>query len=270
VTPIDPVALDEKIRRKANLKQRLTVGFSLLALAFCALWWGGLAFWLVVVIGALIMMSEWSAMFGASHRDKQIGQFAISIPLAIMAPIASGPSFFSLGLVVGAAFFVGAVTQKRALAGGILYVGLPALSLMLLRSMPDGLFLSLWAMGLVWACDTAAFFVGRSVGGPRFAPAISPNKTWSGFLGGLVAAAVLGGIMAQYGLSPWLAAMTPVLAVVSALGDLYESWLKRRAGIKDSGTLLPGHGGMLDRLDGIVPVAPLAALMVIALGASAA
>ncbi|PCD04602.1 phosphatidate cytidylyltransferase [Sphingomonas spermidinifaciens] len=260
---------DDRARRKANLNQRLAVGFSLLALAFCALWWGGFIFWLVVVIGALVMMSEWSTMFAATPRQKRLGQLAISVPLAIMAPIASGPSFFSLGLVVGAAFFVGAVTGRRALAGGILYVALPALALLLLRSIPDGLFLSLWAMGLVWACDTAAFFVGRSVGGPRLAPSISPNKTWSGLIGGLVAAAVLGFIMAQYGLSPWLAAMTPVLAVVSALGDLYESWLKRRAGIKDSGTLLPGHGGMLDRLDGIVPVAPLAALMVIALGSAA-
>lgn len=242
------------------------VGFSLLAVAFCALWWGGIAFWLIVAVGALIMMSEWSAMFAATPRDKRIGQFALSIPLAIMAPLASGPSFFAFGLVIGAAFFVGAATGRRELAGGILYVGLPALSLLLLRSLPDGLFISLWAMGLVWACDTAAFFVGRSVGGPRFAPAISPNKTWSGFVGGVAASAVLGGVMAQYGLPLWLAVATPVLAIVSALGDLYESWLKRRAGIKDSGTLLPGHGGMLDRLDGIVPVAPLAALMVLALG----
>jgi phosphatidate cytidylyltransferase len=257
------VTPDDRARRKANLDQRLMVGFSLLALAFCALWWGGNAFWLTVVVGALIMMSEWSAMFGASPRHKRIGQFALSVPLAIMSPLASGPSFFSLGLLVGAAFFVGAITGRRALAGGILYVGLPALSLLLLRSMPDGLFLSLWAMGLVWACDTAAFFVGRSIGGPRFAPAISPNKTWSGFIGGLIAAALLGGVMMRYGLSPWLAVATPVLAAVAALGDLYESWLKRRAGIKDSGTLLPGHGGMLDRLDGIVPVAPLAALLVL-------
>lgn len=270
MTPEDPVVIDERARRKANLNQRLAVGFSLLALAFTALWWGGIAFWLVVVIGALIMMSEWSAMFGATHRHKTIGQFALSVPLAIMAPIASGPSFFSLGLVVGAAFFVGAATGRRALAGGVLYVGLPALALLLLRHMPNGLFLSLWAMGLVWACDTAAFFVGRSVGGPRLAPAISPNKTWSGFVGGLVAAAMLGALMTRWGLSPWLAAATPLLALASAGGDLYESWLKRRAGIKDSGTLLPGHGGMLDRLDGIVPVAPLAALLVLAVGAAAA
>lgn len=262
----DTAVTDDKARRKANLKQRLTVGFGLLGMAFIALWLGSLAFWLLVVLGALVMMSEWSTMFGASARDKRIGQFALSVPLAIMAPVASGPSFFSLGLMIGAAFFVGAATGRRELAGGILYVGLPALSLVLLRSVPDGLFISLWAMGLVWACDTAAFFVGRSVGGPKFAPTISPNKTWSGFLGGLVAAAVLGAVMTGYGLSPWLAVATPVLAAVSALGDLYESWLKRRAGVKDSGTLLPGHGGMLDRLDGVVPVAPLAALLVLAVG----
>lgn len=253
-------------KRRVDLRQRLIVGGIMLAVAAAALVVGGFVFWVLVVTGALVMMAEWSDLHKAEVRAKRIGQLSLSVPLAIMAPIASGPSFFSLGLVVGAAFFVAAVTRRTDLARGILYVGLPALAILYLRAGENGLFLSFWAMGLVWACDTAAFFVGRSVGGPKLAPSISPNKTWSGLIGGVFAAAVMGGIMAQYGLPMWLAVATPFLAVIAAGGDLYESWLKRGAGIKDSGTLLPGHGGILDRLDGLVPVAPIAALLVVLIG----
>lgn len=257
------MTLDDAARRKADFRQRLLVGGALLVVAAVALAIGGLFFWLVVVIGALLTMAEWSDMFKADAKTKRTAQFALSVPLALMAPIASGPSFFALGVLVGAAVFVMAVTRRADLARGILYVGLPALAVLYLRNRDDGLFLSFWAMGLVWAADTGAFFVGRSVGGPKLAPKISPNKTWSGFGGGVLLAAVMGGVMMTYGLSPWLALATPVLAMLSAGGDLYESWLKRQADIKDSGTLLPGHGGFLDRLDGLVPVAPVAALLVI-------
>ncbi|UZK70019.1 phosphatidate cytidylyltransferase [Sphingomonas sp. S1-29] len=257
------MTLDDAARRKADFRQRLLVGGALLAVAAVALAIGGLFFWLIVVIGAMLTMSEWSDMFKAEAKAKRTGQFALSVPLALMAPIASGPSFFSLGVLVGTAVFVVIATRRAELARGILYVGLPALAILYLRGRDDGLFLSFWAMGLVWAADTGAFFVGRSVGGPKLAPSISPNKTWSGFAGGVLLAAVMGGVMMAYGLSPWLALATPVLAMLSAAGDLYESWLKRQAGIKDSGTLLPGHGGFLDRLDGLVPVAPVAALLVV-------
>jgi phosphatidate cytidylyltransferase len=266
VTPAPSDAAAVARKRKVDLRQRLIVGGILLAIAAVAIVIGGIAFWLLAVVGALLMMAEWSDLHHADARAKRIGQFALSVPLAIMAPIAAGPDFFALGLLVGAAFFVAAVTRRTDLARGVLYVGLPVLALLFLRNGEDGLFVSFWAMGLVWAADTAAFFVGRSVGGPKLAPSISPNKTWSGLIGGVFAAAVLGGILAQQGLSLWLAVATPFLAVLSAGGDLYESWLKRGAGIKDSGTLLPGHGGMLDRLDGLVPVAPVAALLVMLVG----
>ncbi len=242
----------------------------MLVVAATALAIGGLFFWLIVVVGALLTMAEWGDMFKAGLRTKRITQFALSVPLALMAPgIASGPSFFALGVLVGAAVFIVAVTRRPELARGVLYVGLPALAVIYLRNRDDGLFLTFWAMGLVWAADTGAFFVGRTVGGPKLAPAISPNKTWSGLGGGVVLAAVMGGVMMIYGLSPWLAIATPFLAMLSAAGDLYESWLKRQAGIKDSGSLLPGHGGFLDRLDGLVPVAPVAALLVVISGSLA-
>jgi phosphatidate cytidylyltransferase len=120
-------------------------------------------------------------------------------------------------------------------------------------------------LSLVWATDIGAFFAGRSIGGPKLAPKLSPNKTWAGLIGGIVAASLLAIVLhVQYGL-PWrMTLATPFLAVLAQGGDLYESWLKRRAGVKDSGNILPGHGGLLDRLDGVVPVAPVAALLVVA------
>ncbi len=125
---------------------------------------------------------------------------------------------------------------------------------------------------MVWATDIAAFFAGRGMGGPRLAPAISPNKTVAGLIGGVIAAAVAGAVVAVILDARWaadalpflLAGLGAILAVLAQAGDLFESWLKRRAGVKDSGTLLPGHGGVLDRLDGLVPVAVVVALIVAA------
>jgi phosphatidate cytidylyltransferase len=112
--------------------------------------------------------------------------------------------------------------------------------------------------------DIGAYFAGRSIGGPKLAPAVSPNKTWAGLIGGVVSALVLGLLLWEFaGLPLQLACASPILAVIAQIGDLYESWLKRQAGVKDSGTILPGHGGVLDRLDGLVPVAPAAAALIL-------
>jgi phosphatidate cytidylyltransferase len=186
------------------------------------------------------------------------------VPLAILSPWAAGPSFLALGLVLAAFVFVAAARRSLLGGAGALYVCVPMLSLLYLREQGGvGLLLAFWALGLVWATDIGAYFVGRSVGGPKLAPRISPGKTWSGLAGGVVAALVFGFLLHVWaGLPVRLAAASGLLAAVAQAGDLFESWLKRRAGVKDSGTLLPGHGGLLDRLDGAVAAAPLAALLV--------
>ncbi|MBK5265641.1 MAG: phosphatidate cytidylyltransferase, partial [Alphaproteobacteria bacterium] len=185
------------------------------------------------------------------------------VPLAIMSPIAAGPSFLAIGLIAGAFLFVTVIGRSPRLGAGVFYVGLPILALLFLRDRPDGLLLTFWALGLVWATDIGAYFAGRSLGGPKLAPGISPSKTWSGLGGGMLAALLFGFILHDWlGLPIPLAAASGLLAVIAQLGDLYESWLKRRAGVKDSGSLLPGHGGVLDRLDGVVTAAPVAALLV--------
>jgi len=247
----------------SDLARRSLSGIVMIAVAASALWLGGLAFWLLAVAAAMLMMAEWSELHGVDAKTKRIGQLAISVPLAIMAPIAAGPSFLALGFVVGAAFFIAATTKRGELGWGAIYVGLPVLALLLLRAQPEGLVLAFWAMALVWATDIGAYAAGRSIGGPKLAPRISPNKTWAGLIGGIVAATVFAFAMHVWAGLPFRLVMaTPVLAMLSQAGDLYESWLKRRAGVKDSGSLLPGHGGVLDRLDGLVPVAPVAALLV--------
>jgi phosphatidate cytidylyltransferase len=139
---------------------------------------------------------------------------------------------------------------------GIAYVLFPIASMLIIRHAAHGLWLSLWTLGIVWATDIGAYFCGRYFGGPKLAPSISPSKTWSGLAGGVVAAGVAGPMIAGYGhLEVACFVLGAPLGLLAQLGDLFESGLKRHAGVKDSGSILPGHGGVLDRLDGLVPVA---------------
>jgi phosphatidate cytidylyltransferase len=149
---------------------------------------------------------------------------------------------------------------------GVPYVGLAAAALVWLRFDPTAgrqnvLFLVL----MVWASDIGAYVVGRFAGGPKLAPSISPGKTWSGAIGGVAAAVAVASTMAGGPAGP-VVLVAIALSIVSQLGDLLESALKRRFGVKDSGRLIPGHGGLLDRLDGMLTAAPVAALLAVALG----
>lgn len=258
--------IDVPPRKNADLGTRAVVGIALIVIAAAALWFGGFAFWLLATIGALVMIHEWGGLHGASAGQKRLAQYALMVPLAILSPLAAGPGFLVLGLTLGAAFFLASVTRSGALGAGAIYVGVPVLALIFLREQSNGLILAFWAMALVWACDIGAYFAGRAIGGPKLMPAVSPNKTWAGLAGGVTAATGFGLLLTLWGLPMALALATPLLAVAAQAGDLYESHLKRRAGVKDSGTILPGHGGVLDRLDGQVPVAPIAALLVLIQG----
>lgn len=146
--------------------------------------------------------------------------------------------------------------------GGLFYALIPTLSLLWIRDRaPQGLELLYWVFVVTWTTDIGAYFAGRAIGGPKLAPTISPNKTIAGLVGGMVSAGLASWAWVQYVMLPlpllWLA---PLFAAAAQGGDVFESWMKRRAGVKDSGTILPGHGGMLDRLDGLVVVAALTAL----------
>lgn len=255
--------------RRQELLTRFVVGAALAGVAVVSVKLGGLLFWLLCTVLALGVLREWALLAGAGMSTRRLMLLALLVPLAILSPlaivppVAHSPYFLALGLIGGAAVFVGAITRQAFLAGGVVYAGLPVLALLLIRDQPRGFEFTLWTLGLVWLCDIGAYFAGRWIGGPRLAPAISPNKTWAGALGGIALASLFALALHVYVGLPWrLTLVSPALAILAEAGDLFESWLKRQAGVKDSGTLLPGHGGLLDRLDGLVPVAPVAAVLV--------
>lgn len=241
---------------------RAGVGLGLIALAGVALWLGGILFWLVCTIAALLMLEEWGRLFRIAEQPRRAAQLITFVMLLLLIRwdnMMGGPG---IGVVLIGAGIIWLATRSWSLAAGVLYVGLPVLGLIVLRQ--EGVVYAFWAMALVWATDIGAYFAGRALKGPKLAPAISPNKTWAGALMGIAAAAIFARVLNEVaGLPLSLVWATPVLAIVSEGGDLFESWLKRRAGVKDSGSILPGHGGLMDRLDSLVPVAPLAAACVL-------
>lgn len=174
-----------------------------------------------------------------------------------------GWAFILLVLLAGGLMAAEWVALTRSMGGGwrvavIPYVGLPMIALLVMRDRADGFELLLWMFIVVWGTDIGAYFAGRAIGGPKLAPRISPAKTWAGLGGGIFAAWGAGAAIAAWMDLPLaLRFLGAPMAVLAQAGDLFESWLKRRAGVKDSGSILPGHGGVLDRLDGLVPVAAL-------------
>lgn len=150
--------------------------------------------------------------------------------------------------------------------GGLAYVGLATAFLVFLREFAE-IYILLGLIGLVISTDTGAYFAGRTFGGPKIAPAISPSKTWSGLFGGMTASALFLSILGHNteGFALWQPLTGAGLAVVAQAGDFFESWMKRRAGVKDSGNLIPGHGGLFDRADGLVAVLCITALLVVIL-----
>ena len=160
--------------------------------------------------------------------------------------------------------------KREHTIAGLAYAGTVALAPVALRRDPEyGLVALLFLMAVVWASDIGAFFAGRLIGGPKLAPVVSPNKTWSGAVGGTLGAVAAGGaVAAAAGLVNSLAVvcLALLLSVVSQAGDLFESGVKRRFGVKDSSRLIPGHGGLMDRLDGFLAAAGAAGLLGVARG----
>jgi phosphatidate cytidylyltransferase len=245
-----------------ELMQRTLAGVFLIAIAALELWLGGNALWVLATLIGLIMIREWARLTSAEAKVR-LGQYAMCLPLGLLSPLAAGPGLVS-AIGFGAAFIgLLLVTRNLWFASGAIYIGLPVTALLWLREQDAGLLLAFWGLSLVWATDIGAYFAGRTFGGPKIAPRISPNKTWSGLMGGMAGALLLGLCLATFaGLPMRLAMASPALAILAQTGDFLESWMKRRAGVKDSGSLIPGHGGVLDRLDGVVTALPIAALLV--------
>jgi phosphatidate cytidylyltransferase len=229
---------------------------------------GSPAFEAMVAVSAAVLAWEWFGMCGNGRPD------VVGILLGgVMLLGVGAAAVFGMGaalaiLAAGACAVWLASRGERWLTLGVLYLGLPCAAVVWLRNAPGvGHDLVFWLMAVVWAADIGAYASGRLIGGPKLAPRISPNKTWAGLIGGVGLAALISAAFAAFGghgtalLAP--AALGLLLGLVSQAGDLGESWVKRRFGVKDASGLIPGHGGLLDRVDalmaGIVLVACMAA-----------
>jgi phosphatidate cytidylyltransferase len=229
---------------------------------------GGVWFALLVALATAAMAREWVRM---SDRKAKLGAYAFAMA-GMMVPIYFAFSaqwrwaILSVVLVTIIAAFERAGRGKfwRAV-GGLLYIGFAVLAILYIRTGSQGLNHLLYLFAVVWAADSAAYLVGSQVRGPKLWPSISPNKTWSGFAAGILFGIVAGSIMARFtgfhgGFG--LELLSAILAIISVGGDLLSSWLKRRFGVKDTGTSIPGHGGVLDRLDALLATSmALAAFM---------
>ena len=223
-----------QLKPRSDLGIRTLSSVAMMSVAIMAIWLGGYAFMgLVIAIGLGVLFEFAKLVFG----------FAYSLLAKILW-----------------------------LLGGAIYVGLACFSLILFSTPVFGMTPAIMLIAAVIGTDIGAYFAGRSIGGPKIAPRISPSKTWSGLLGGMIGAGLMmviiqagiyafrdgeagdGDVYLAYG---WFGLMLTgaALAVVAQMGDFFESWMKRRAGVKDSGRLIPGHGGLFDRTDGLIAVA---------------
>lgn len=224
----------------------------------------GSAFWgaFVALFGA-VMAWEWSRICTRGR----MGLSGLAVICAVLAAVAAaalgayGTAFLVLLAGVPAAILAARLAREAAPVWrglGVIYIGVPCIGALWIRGDPEaGLETLLWLLVLVWATDTGGYLVGRRFGGPKLAPRISPSKTWSGLGGGILAAALVGLIAALWLETPsaWLlVGISAGLGLVEQAGDLLESAVKRRFGVKDSSAIIPGHGGVLDRVDGLMAV----------------
>ena len=244
--------------RFADLGLRVASGLALAVIAFVDIWAGGA--WAAAFIALLLVLMLWEfhRMVTGDGRVAAPGFLAAAIPglLAIVVTAIWGTGA-GIGTLAAGALAVAVAGRPHSawLVGGYVYMGLGMGALLVLRAKdPEGVWLILWLVLAVVAADVGAYFVGRSVGGAKLWPRVSPGKTWSGALGGLVAAGVTGVLFGlAVGWSPVrIGILSLGIAVFSQFGDLLESAVKRRFGVKDASALIPGHGGVMDRLDGIM------------------
>ena len=258
--------------RGSHLGTRVASALVLAPLVVVAVVAGRPWFDLLVGLSATLLAWEWARLcqdgqFGASGKVLAAACVACVGALALVESPHGWVAVITGLLLAGVGVRLVGSPRPVWMTVGFLYIALPCFALLWLRQRPGtGLDLVLLVMIVTWAGDTGGFFVGRAVGGPRLAPRISPAKTWSGFAGGLAAAAIAGtayAILRRTTDPAEVAAVSLTVAALAAGGDLLESAAKRRFHVKDAGTLIPGHGGLLDRADGLLLAAMGVALLVL-------
>lgn len=254
---------------RAEITPRVVSAAVLVPVALAAAYAGGFVFAALIAVFAVVMSWEWARLTAEGRFGGEGVVLVAVVAAALGGGLVAGPVW---GIVVAGAGAIAAAAVLRQMnadhpgwaAAGIPYVAVPALSLIWLRGeTPAGFLVVLWLFAVVWATDIAAYFAGRQWGTALLAPTVSPRKTWVGAIGGLIAA-----LAVSLAAAPLIAPADPVMliilgAVVSIagqFGDLFESAVKRRFGVKDTSEIIPGHGGALDRADSLIAAAPIAAL----------
>lgn len=260
------------------LKTRIITALILAPLALLLVFYAD-ALWFALITWAItaLAVDEWA---GFLRRDSLITRVVYVATYALLAWLCWQipewhPSFLMAGCLLWAAAIVAVLVYPRgaslfrqpavlALLGLMLPI-IAWMALLTIRALPDGSLWIGWILLLVWAADIGAYFGGRAMGKRRLAPAVSPGKTWEGVAGGyLLAGLVCGGIVLWWQPQAWLwGLITLMLIAISVFGDLFESLIKRATGVKDSGTILPGHGGVLDRIDSVLAVLPVCGIILL-------
>jgi phosphatidate cytidylyltransferase len=253
----------------SDLGKRSLSAIILAPVVLLALFSGGVwAQWLFALIAVLMALEYVSIVH---NNDKQ--QFALHVIAGLSAVLlpSVGWVFAAVAIIVAATLVSASLRRGKSsevnvwwASSGVPYIALPAMALVMLRADATwGWNALLWLTIVVWVTDICAYFAGRIMGGPKLAPKYSPKKTWAGLIGGMIAAAAAStGVCAYLGLPMIVPALVaPLLAVIAQVGDIYESALKRHFNLKDASNLIPGHGGVLDRVDGLIAAAMVAAII---------
>ena len=257
-----PAAAAEQDPR--NLSTRIIAAAVLIPLAIAIAYAGGWLWTALVTLAAIGLYVEWLMVVGATAEKRVVATGVAALAVAgfslAIGRIDAALAVFAIGLVAVALM---TPVRRNWAAAGILYAGVAEIASVLLRhDAVKGFVALVFVLLIVWVTDSGGYFAGRGIGGPKLWPRVSPKKTWAGAVGGLVASLAVACAFAvlDLGKAGPLLTISGVLSVVSQLGDLFESAVKRRFGVKDSSQIIPGHGGLLDRLDGFVAAVAFAAL----------
>ena len=243
-----------------NLGLRIASAAVLIPAALAATWFGGWPYLVMIAIAVALLSIEWGGMSAPVAPTRVAAAVAAAVLVAVFVGyrghMISAWSAIPVMAVLAAVIARGVAERPTDAAFGVLYLAPAALCLVWLRDTQQGVWWTMMLFATTWAADIGAFAVGSALKGPKLWPRFSPNKTWSGFAGGLVAAMLAGSLMAAlpfFQLNIYAAAgIGLAVGLATMAGDLWESALKRRFGVKDSGDLIPGHGGLLDRVDGLM------------------
>ncbi len=265
-----------KPSRAGDLKTRVISALILGPPVLAAVWIGGWVFKVLVILAAVLAAREWVRLVEPNRGRMPLALALVGVcgVVGLAVLFGASASLWAAIALFGLLFLAArgnGLPHCWLIAASVPYIGVACVSLIWIRLQPgqDGLWLLLFLLLAIWATDIGAYAAGRTIGGPKLAPRISPKKTWAGLVGGMVFAALVGYGIALYAgaASPGIAALVAaLLAVAGQAGDLFESYMKRRSDVKDSGGLIPGHGGLLDRIDGLIVAAPLFALLHATLG----